>query len=289
MIIARLIGGLGNQLFQYAAARAVALRHRQELRFDVSGFDTLPGRSYRLHHFQIAGRALEARELRALGLQGLHSPWGRLRRKLGLKPPMPMIAEPHFHFDSALEGAPAHCYLNGYWQSPRYFVGIESRIREEFQVQDSLTERTRELVLRIADGESVAVHVRRGDYISNPTAASVHGTCGSAYYEAAERLLLENRPGAQAFVFSDEPAWAAGNLRLSMPTTFVAHNPPERDYEDLYLMAQCRHHIIANSTFSWWGAWLATHPHKFVVAPRLWFQGANHRVDDLIPDAWKRV
>jgi hypothetical protein len=117
----------------------------------------------------------------------------------------------------------------------------------------------------------------------------VHGTCSSAYYETAERLLLETSPGAQAFVFSDEPSWAAGNLRLSMPATFVSHNPPDRDYEDLYLMARCKHHIIANSTFSWWGAWLARYPAKLVVAPRVWFQGADHRVDDLIPRDWNRV
>jgi hypothetical protein len=289
MIIVRLLGGLGNQLFQYAAARAVALRHGQELRFDVSGFDSLPERSYRLHHFPIEGRPLEAGELQALGLKGLHSPWGRLKRRLGVKPALPMIVEQHFHFDPSLERAPAHCYLSGYWQSPRYFAGIEPRIRKELQVQAPLSDRTLELAQRIAESESVAVHVRRGDYISNPAAASWHGTCGSEYYAAAERLLLKSLPVARAFVFSDEPAWAAGNLRLSMPTTFVSHNPPDRDYEDLHLMAQCKHHIIANSTFSWWGAWLGTHPAKFVVAPRVWFRGADHRVDDLIPSQWNRA
>lgn len=289
MIIARLLGGLGNQLFQYAAARAVALRHAQELRFDISGFVSLSGRSYRLHHFKIEGRPLEGAELGTFGLQGLHSPWGRLKRKLGLRPGIPVIAEPHFHFDSRLEQASANCYLSGYWQSPRYFAGIDSQIRQEFQVRDSLSERTLEIAQRIAASESVAIHVRRGDYVSNSTAAAVHGTCGSAYYATAERLLLEQHPGAQAFVFSDEPAWAAGNLRLGMPATFVDHNPPDRDYEDLHLMAQCKHHIIANSTFSWWGAWLATHPLKFVVAPRVWFHGVDHRVDDLIPREWKRA
>lgn len=289
MIIARLLGGLGNQLFQYAAARAVALRHREELRFDISGFASLPGRSYRLHHFGIEGRPLEGEELSTLGVEGLHSPWGQLKRKLGLRPKMPIITEPHFHFDSRLEQAPAHCYLSGYWQSPRYFAGIGPHIRREFQVRGPLSERTLDLAQSIAASESVAIHVRRGDYISNPTAASVHGTCGSAYYATAERLLLENRPRVQAFIFSDEPEWAASNLRLAMPATFVDHNPPDRDYEDLHLMAQCKHHIIANSTFSWWGAWLATHPDKFVVAPRVWFQGADHRVDDLIPPEWKRA
>ncbi|MFO0453459.1 MAG: alpha-1,2-fucosyltransferase [Pseudomonadota bacterium] len=289
MIIARLLGGLGNQLFQYAAARAVALRHGQELRFDISGFASLPGRSYRLDHFRIDGRPIEGKELRALGVEGLHFPWGRLKRKLGLRPAIPVITEPHFHFDPRLEQAPAHCYLSGYWQSPRYFADIEPQIRQEFQVRDPLSENTRALAERIAASESVAIHVRRGDYISNPTAASVHGICGSEYYAAAERLLLESRPGAQAFVFSDEPAWAASNLRLSMPAAFVDHNPPDRDYEDLHLMAQCKHHIIANSTFSWWGAWLATNPHKFVVAPRGWFKGVDHRVDDLIPREWQRA
>ncbi len=289
MIIARLLGGLGNQLFQYAAARAVAVRHDQELRFDISGFASLPGRSYRLDHFRIEGRPLESAELGALGLKGLHSPWGRLKRKIGLLPTVPVITEPHFHFDPRLEQAPAHCYLSGYWQSPCYFAKVETQIRQEFRVRSPLSPRTLELADRIAASESVAIHVRRGDYISNRTAAAVHGACGSEYYAAAERLLLENRPGVQAFVFSDEPAWAAGNLRLAMPATFVDHNPPDRDYEDLHLMAQCKHHIIANSTFSWWGAWLATHPHKFVVAPRVWFQGADHRVDDLIPHEWKRA
>ena len=131
--------------------------------------------------------------------------------------------------------------------------------------------------------------MRRGDYVTNPTTHRYHGACGPDYYEAAQRLLLQTLGNAQLFVFSDDPAWVEANMRFVLPATILKHNSPEQDYEDLRLMALCRHHIIANSTFSWWGAWLSQSLEKIVVAPKNWFKEAGHTTEDLLPREWRTI
>jgi hypothetical protein len=140
--------------------------------------------------------------------------------------------------------------------------------------------------------ESVSVHVRRGDYVTDPAANRVHGTCGSEYYERAAELLCEQVTSPRFFVFSDDPEAARRELRMPGPAEFIDGNVGQRDWEDLRLMTSCRHHIIANSTFSWWGAWLAHHDEQVVAAPHAWFRpGAKpgHCVRDLIPQSWMLV
>jgi len=141
----------------------------------------------------------------------------------------------------------------------------------------------------IEESTSVSVHVRRGDYASNPATNLYHGTCDPEYYLAAERKLRTEFGELTLFVFSDDPQWAKDNVQFQSNAVAVTHNLLERDYEDLHLMTLCDHHIIANSTFSWWGAWLCDNPGKMVIAPRQWFRGAGLSAEDLIPEGWIRM
>src|SRR5207248_9354724 len=125
--------------------------------------------------------------------------------------------------------------------------------------------------------------------VTNPTASQTFGVCSLAYYHAAIDELAQTIKAPYFFVFSDDIPWAQQNLALAYPVTYVSHNGAERDYEDLRLMSQCKHHIIANSTFSWWGAWLGAHPGKIVIGPRQWFRNADYDTPDLLPASWLRL
>ena len=290
MIISCLYGGLGNQLFQYAAGRSLAAKHQTSLHLDVSMFGKEPLRRYVLDHFLIRATILSDAERMSLGLPSGQD--GRLRRvvqRLAGLSAAPMIEERDYGFSPDVLDAPSFCCLRGYFQSPRYFEMIEEQIRLELVVSDALVGRNREIATQVGATTAVAVHVRRGDYATNAHTNKYHGTCGPDYYALAEKLLREKLVEPHLFVFSDDPDWAEENLHFVSPATFLRHNDPKHDYEDLRLMSLCRHHIIANSTFSWWGAWLCVHPDKIVVAPRNWFGEAGLSTSDLIPRSWIQI
>lgn len=290
MVITRLLGGLGNQFFQYAAGRALAAKHGTGLKLDTSAFESYPLRSYALNHFRIQGSVLTESERKSFGLD--RAPKGRLGRlaqRVFGDATIPMVREKSFAYDPGLLDAPEACYLEGYWQSPKYFAAIEPDIRSELTVAASPVGLNRDFAAKIAETMSVSLHVRRDDYVTNPTTHRYHGVCGPDYYEAAQRLLLQTLGNAQLFVFSDDPSWVEANLRFVLPATILKHNGPEQHYEDLRLMTLCKHHIVANSTFSWWGAWLCPHADKIVVAPKNWFKEAGHGTADLIPQEWRTI
>jgi hypothetical protein len=289
MIVTQLLGGLGNQLFQYAAGRALAERHGTALKLDTGRIGKHRLRGYALRPFAIKAQELTATESLRLGVG--HEPRTRLGRLLQRfrRPSIPVVVERGFPFDPSVLESPAHCYLQGYWQSPKYFVSIEEQIRSELHVQDPPAGLNLELGRRIAEGLAVSVHVRRGDYASSPSTNLYHGTCNPEYYFAAEAHLRSRLGELALYVFSDDPDWAQANLRFQSATVLVRHNGPERDYEDLRLMSLCKHHIIANSTFSWWGAWLCGNPGKIVIAPQNWFREPALSTRDLIPDSWIRM
>ena len=143
---------------------------------------------------------------------------------------------------------------------------------------------------RLIEGtEAVSMHIRRSDYVSGPYVHNRFYLCPLSYYYAAIEILRKSLSYPDFFVFSDDIQWVKENLRLEYPTRYVDHNGPERDYEDLRLMSLCKHHVIANSTFSWWGAWLSTNPEKIVIAPQHWFKDAKRCTKDLIPGTWIRL
>ncbi len=289
MVITRLIGGLGNQLFQYALGRALAARRATTLKLDTSGYERYTLHAYALHHFNIPESFAARDEIRRLRGGWIAERLPRRLQKVNPFRKRSYILERRFSFDPEVLDAPDDIYLDGYWQSENYFKSIEGILRREFTVRYPLSGRNQEIAARIADCNAASMHVRRGDYVSNPTFSQAHGICSPDYYRAAARRIADSNPRPHFFVFSDEPEWVAENLRLDHPMTVVTGNDARHNYEDLRLMILCRHHVIANSSFSWWGAWLDANPEKTVIAPARWFANDEHDTRDLFPPAWQII
>jgi hypothetical protein len=180
-------------------------------------------------------------------------------------------------------------YLDGYWQSWKFFDNIQEVIRSEFTLKETLSKESRILENQIKNMTAVGVHVRRGDYVSNPITSHYHGTCGVDYYRQAVSKITERANSPHFFIFSDDPEWAKNNLSFMDRLTIVKRNGDQKDYEDLYLLSLCQYFILANSSFSWWAAWLSSKPHQNVIAPRQWFAAENMNMDDLLLEGWQRI
>jgi hypothetical protein len=283
MVTVRLTGGLGNQLFQYAAARAVAERTDAQMQTDVGFLSGDPQRGYELDQFGIDSKHVASRLLRP-ELSRFHRTDNAISRIFFR---CPVIRERHFHFDERLTTAPGNVYLIGYWQSEKYFSAIARELRRELRPA-SLSDAAKQLERQIREATAVAIHVRRGDYVSNPIIAERHGICSPRYYRDAIEKLTSMIGVARYFIFSDDPAWCAENLRVPGETV-IASSRTTHAIEDLYLMSVCNHNVIANSSFSWWGAWIGSSNSRIVIAPNRWFSGAEYETQDLIPSSWIRM
>lgn len=289
MIIVNLIGGLGNQMFQYAAGRALSLRLSQPFRLDISDFD-----GYGLHQgFELSRVFVRnpeiATEDEVRNMLGWRA--SRFARKILLRPAFrwllgdSLVVEPHFHYWPRFASLSGNTYLAGYWQSEKYFSDVSETIRADFIFRSPLSEQNVELAERLSQTNSVSLHVRRGDYVLNARANAAHGLCSLDYYRAAIRHVAAHVERPEFFVFSDDIAWAQANLQIDFPCRYVDHNQDAESHNDMRLMSLCRHHVIANSSFSWWGAWLNPKLDKIVVAPRKWFAN-DKNVEDLYPAGW---
>lgn len=283
--ITALTGGLGNQMFQYAMGRSLAERHGVPLLLDVRGLKQDALRSYALSHFRISATlAAEANMPRELGRIGR-----RLHRLPRWLTGQTRIVEKAFPFDASILDLDPPLHLAGNWQSERYFARHAELIRAEFHLHDAFTPDRQAIADLLAERPMVSVHVRRGDYVSNATANAYHGTCEPQWYAAAQQQLGQSLGNPEYMVFSDDPDWARANLTSFSSAVFVEPKNDGRDEQDMHLMALCHHHIIANSSFSWWGAWLNPRADKTVIAPRNWFRTAQHATRDLIPANWTRL
>jgi Glycosyl transferase family 11 len=287
MIVVRLIGGLGNQMFQYAVGRALALRHHTLLKLDVSAFAEYRTHQYALDRLRIVATHAAEEEVR------MFSRRGRLER-LFARPGwrsggLNYIKEQSFAFDPSVVRASPPLYLDGYWQSEKYFSAAREVLLSEFKPKNPFNSENLAVCGCMEASESVSVHVRRGDYVSDANASAVHGTCGADYYYRAADHLAKHVGDIRLFVFSDDISWARQNLEFSFPTEFVDVNGRETAEWDMHLMAACRHHIIANSSFSWWAAWLNPRRDKQVVAPARWFRDWRIDTSDLLPESWVRL
>jgi len=280
LIIVQLVGGLGNQLFQYAVGKRLAHVHNTILKLDLSAFEKYTLHAYHINNFNIKEDIATADDIAMVTNNDYFS--SNVNRK-------PVVRERFFHFDPGILELPDNVWLIGYWQCEKYFLDIKETIIEEFSVRTRPDSRNQELADSIKSCNSVALHVRRGDYINNPHTNSVHGTCSLEYYQLCVAKLVEKVSDPHFIIFSDDPEWVTDNFGfLKYPVTFIDNNGPEKDYEDLRLMTICKHNIIANSTFSWWGAWLNPNPEKLVYAPAKWFN-KEANTGDLIPASWFRV
>lgn len=290
MIIVRLEGGLGNQLFQYAAGRTVALNSNHDLLLDILGFETDTLRGYCLQHFNISQSfATENQVARLTSSKGLKKYVRYVKKKFPLCQGS-WVIEKDFRFNPDILNLRGDIYLDGYWQSYKYFENIKDVLKKDLEITTPADGKNIEMATQIKNSLSVSVHIRRGDYVSNPQVNSRHGLCSLEYYKAAIQRIVNAVGTPQFFVFSDDPVWARANLNLNYPVTFCDHNnSSDRHYEDLRLMSLCKHNILANSSFSWWAAWLNANPEKIVFAPERWFAASGVDTSNLIPGNWQRI
>jgi hypothetical protein len=287
------MGGLGNQLFQYAMGRAVAHRRRTVLKLDIEQLEQDSLRSYTLHHLNtVAEVALECERTRVTGetLRGWRkSLFVRLQRRLPYFRRTTIYEKQKFVYDPNLKKVPCNVYLSGYWQNQRYFRSIQNLLRQELTLKRPPSVPSQALLQQIRSIEAVSLHVRRGDYVSNPKTYQNHGLSSLAYYAQAVNMIAHHTQSPHFFIFSDDIDWVRQNMMLDFPTTYVTHNGTERDYEDFCLMSQCKHHIIANSSFSWWAAWLHDDGQKVIIAPERWFRVDKFDTSDLLPAHWYKL
>lgn len=294
-IVVALYGGLGNQLFQYSTARALAERSSAELVIDLEWFDKVKQLKDVTHrHFALAPFNLNVKILS----NPSHSNMPRtlidriknaIFRQFPIDGAMYTFNERAYTFDEDVLTVPTPVRLNGYWQSYKYFSDFELLLKNQLSCPQALSPASQQIMEHILSSDSICIHVRRGDYVTNINTASFHGTCDLTYYEKGLQIVSKGLDDPKCFVFTDDPAWAKKNMTLGLPMTVVDVNGPEEAHQDLWLMSACKHFIIANSTLSWWGAWLARYEHKIVIAPAQWFLSNKQDTRDLIPANWIRL
>lgn len=283
MIIVNLMGGIGNQLFQYAAGRALAIHHKAVLKYTFSDEYKLAKRSMKIDRFTIKADLLAEGE--ATDYFPKRKVSRLVRKLLGFNYEGKIFRERFYYsFDPTFFNLPDCTYLYGFWQSYAYFENIENQLREELVLLEQ-SENYQNAVLYIKSLENaVSVHVRRADYLD---LKSGFAPLSIDYYRQANHDLISRIGNYKPVIFTDDVQWVKKNLGF-MAAPLLASDFKLDDVEELMLMAACRHHIIANSSFSWWGAWLNLNTDKCVIAPRHWHQFQS--LDStLLPPDWTQV
>jgi hypothetical protein len=288
MIIVNLSGGLGNQLFQYAFGRFLSEKNNCKLKIDISSYDNYEWHKYSLKPFYINESFADKNDCDFLKGNNI-SFSDKIKRKLSNH--NYLCKELNLSFNTNYKHIKSPVYLEGYWQSDKYFNEIETIIRNEYKIKLLPSEVNQQILNKIVNENSISLHVRRGNFINIDYVNKIHGTCSSVYYKEAIQLLTSKVINPIFYIFSDDIEWARNNIIINHETIFVDINDSDNDYEDLRLMYSCKHHIIANSTFSWWGAWLNQSKDKIVIAPKNWFSDTNmnNQTKELIPKEWIRL
>ena len=296
MIIVKLQGGLGNQMFQYAAGKALAKHAKSKLMLDVcilkqtsSTDSSITPRVFELGLFKNIQEGTTSDNITSFLSP---SKKNKLLKKLGL-PFKKVYEETAFTFEDSFFLQRPPVLLKGYFQSEKYFAAISKIIRQSFTFPAlQMDDANIQALQFIQSNCAVSVHIRRGDYVNDIAINAVHGCCNIAYYTKAF-AYMQQQYGTVAFVFfSDDPAWVNETFLRQLPgSILIKINGGADSWKDMYLMSKCRHHIIANSSFSWWGAWLNDTIDKTVVAPKIWFadEKRNEATTHLIPANWTRL
>ncbi len=264
MIVIKLKGGLGNQMFQYAYGRNLELSGKSVV-FDTSFFKKNKNkkdisRDFKLDKFNIQTKArfieFANKEFFLLNLIN------KIRRRLGLG-------------------------VEEYFQSEKYFINITETIKKEFVLREKPSLNTQNIFKKTKNVNSVSLHVRRGDYVTSKIANAYHGVCSMNYYQEAIKIIKNKVSNPVFFIFSDDIDWTIENF-IGENFIFVSSKGIE-DIEEVMLMSKCKHNIIANSSFSWWGAWLNNNPKKIIIAPKNWFKNKKINQVDIVPKDWIKI
>ena len=259
---------MGNQLFQYATGRALALKNNCSLFLDLSLLNTPDVHTRRMY-------ALGDFCIKATLIDQIHP-----------DPLIKFIKESSSKFSELLANEKPPFCLEGYWQCEKYFQNFKKNLHSEinFEKEKVHSRFYQNAVSEIKKSESISIHVRRGDYFSHPTAAAFHGICPTSYYQHGVRMIENSRGNLKKFIFSDDPEWCLQNFSWLSNATVIDSNHTS-PAEDLMLMRQCTHQIIANSSFSWWAAWLSNED-GITVAPKKWALSDQFDYSDIVPARW---
>jgi Glycosyl transferase family 11 len=287
--IIQIYGGLGNQMFQYALGRRLITGFSARVRYDLGMYRVKTDRELTLRKFRTSVPETSAMDVATMRLS-----FGRTMRRLAF--PLKMFGggllwnifeDPRKGVEPKVFDLHGRWYLRGYWQCPEYFETLRPLLWEEFQPRDPLSRADAELLGEISNVNAVCLHVRRGDYVSHPVYSKQLRVQSADYFNTCLAEMIDRLDQPHIFVFSDDPDWVRQNIRGDAPIRFMEKKDAENDFVDLHLMSQCRHFITSNSTFSWWAAWLSTHPQKIVIAPPQWgYDGAGPPAG-LIPADWQ--
>jgi hypothetical protein len=295
MIIVKLVGGLGNQLFQYAFGRSASIQTSQELKLDISGYfkknhlnlQNDEKRIPLIQKFNINAEIALENEIRKYN-PIWYKAWKKIRNKI-------RGYDDLYVFNEKALKVSNNTYLEGFWPSEKYFKNIEKELRDELKLKDPFSAEAKKIEEMISNNRkqgniSISLHVRRGDYVNSPIILASFGIMSTEYYQKSYEELKKRFDGKiiEIFVFSDDIKWVKENISFDSPMHFVS-NPKIKDYEEMVLMSKCDHNIIANSTFSWWGAWLNPNPGKIVIAPKQWVVDPRKNTDDVIPEEWIKI
>ncbi len=283
------MGGLGNQLFQYAAARTWADERGLNLVLDTRYVDRkmTHGGTGDLRRFNLRGLFAggdgmpdcfgEGRWRLSRAIRRFHTPTLGCFHEIGQDP---TLNRPPDRLNGIL--------VSGFWQSEQYFISNSDVIRSDISLREAMSEEAKALREEIDSSVTFSIHVRRGDYIASEFNRKRYGSCTTGYFQNAIRALRQSIPNARAVLFSDDPSWAQASMNLPSDA-LIASGRNLGPAEELVLMASCDHHIIANSTFSWWGAWLNPSPIKQVVAPSPWFSDPRIDSSHITPPSWHSI
>lgn len=283
MIIIKIKGGLGNQLFQYAFARFLSVQKNIDVKIDngINSNKQDTYREYGLGYFNITLELSSKEEsLKTKYPLGIIS---KILRGIQIK----ILKIHNIGWNKNILKSKQK-YLEGYWQSYKYLDPIRDILLKELTLKEPIENKYGEVIEQISSTDSVSIHVRRGDYANDPKIQAIHQTFGLEYYEEAIKIIRGKISKPTFFVFSDDIEWVKQNLKIDFPTIFVS-GPKIKDYEELVIMSRCKNNIIANSSFSFWGAWLNQNPNKIVIAPKKWNNKNPDDFKDLLPPEWIKI
>lgn len=285
-VIIKFNGGLGNQMFQWALARMIEEITDMDVLFDMSYFSKNYARPYQLNIFKIEPQFVtDLWTKSALNIIWTFRKFLNNKKFLGYT----LYEEKQFNFDKHINSIKQDTYIAGYFQSELYFHCVADRLREDFKFDYLLNDKNKDVIRQISAGNSISLHIRRGDYVNKQRNLDAYAACPLDYYKRGVEYIAQQYPNPTLFIFSDDIKWVKENLKLPYESVYVSHNTGEKSFEDMRLMGCCKHNIIANSSFSWWGAWLNNNPNKIVIAPKRWFNDENIIQTDVIPKDWVKM
>jgi len=296
-IIIRLQGGLGNQLFQYAFAKGTASKLGVDFILDRNTYSAKDNEknTYRKYSLDVFNSNIKfAKDTDKMGFvwfrrQKIFETFYKYLRLKRFFLPF-YYRERTFAYDENIFKQKDGTYFDGYWQTEKYFSHIRSNLRKEICEDVSLSENAKKYSHEINTRDAISIHVRRGDYVSNPNILKYHGLCSMDYYKNSIDYIKEKITNPHFFIFSDDYDWATQNFLYLGKNCTIIKSLESKDYEDIILMSKCKHNIISNSSFGWWGAWLNSHQEKIVIAPRKWFANAPKAdTRDIVPETWIRL